>query len=165
MMGSHHSNLDPLKRMDHVSVPELELSYYGLGEADLDTVFSMGSFGNRRERKTLRDIVALVRKTYCGTIGVEYMYLSSMEEKRWLRERFEGRSPPPPSPSGRSASSSTGSPPETLEKYLHTRYVGQKRFSLEGGESADPDARRAHRERRAPTARRRSSSAWPTAAG
>ena len=64
---------------------------YGLGEADLDTVFSMGSFGNRRERtdRCARSS-PLVRKTYCGTIGVEYMYLSSMEEKRWLRERFEG---------------------------------------------------------------------------
>ena len=77
--GSHYSNLDPLKRMDHVPVPELELSTYGLGEADLDAVFSMGSFGNRRERKKLRDIVAMCRKTYCDTIGVEYMYLSSME--------------------------------------------------------------------------------------
>ena len=88
--GSYYSNLDPLKRMDKVPVPELELEYYGLGEADLDTEFSLGSFANRKERRTLRDIVAMVRKTYCDTIGVEYMYLSSMDEKRWLRERFEG---------------------------------------------------------------------------
>ena len=49
--GSHYSNLDPLNRMDKVSVPELELDYYGLGEADLDTVFSMGSWANRREKR------------------------------------------------------------------------------------------------------------------
>jgi 2-oxoglutarate dehydrogenase E1 component len=137
--GSHYSNLDPLRRMDHVSVPELELSYYGLGEADLDTVFSMGSFGNRRERKTLREIVALVRKTYCDTIGVEYMYLSSMEEKRWLRERFEGTlSTPSLNERQKRFLLERLTASETLERYLHTRYVGQKRFSGEGGESLVP---------------------------
>ena len=137
--GSHYSNLDPLKRMDHVPVPELELSTYGLGEADLDTVFSMGSFGNRRERKKLRDIVAMVRKTYCDTIGVEYMYLSSMEEKRWLRERFEGTlSTPKASAEDKRFLLERLTASETLERYLHTRYVGQKRFSGEGGESLVP---------------------------
>jgi 2-oxoglutarate dehydrogenase E1 component len=134
--GSHYSQLDPLRRMDIQPVPELELATYGLTEADLDTEFAMGSFGNRRERATLRDIVARVRKTYCGTIGVEYMYLESMEEKRWLRERFEG-------------TLSTPSLNERQKRFLLERmtacrgaralpahrYVGQKRFSLEGGES------------------------------
>ncbi len=137
--GSHYSNLDPLKRMDHVSVPELELEYYGLGEADLDTVFSMGSFGNKRLRKTLREIVAIVRKTYCDTIGVEYMYLSSMEEKRWLRERFEGTlSTPSLNERQKRFLLERLTASETLERYLHTRYVGQKRFSGEGGESLVP---------------------------
>ena len=137
--GSHYSNLDPLMRMDHVSVPELELSYYGLGEADLDKVFSMGSFANHNERRTLREIVALVRKTYCNTIGVEYMYLSSMEEKRWLRERFEGTlSTPSLNERQKRFLLERISASETLERYLHTRYVGQKRFSGEGGESLVP---------------------------
>jgi 2-oxoglutarate dehydrogenase E1 component len=137
--GSHYSNLDPLKRMDHVSVPELELATYGLGEADLDTVFSVGSFGNRRDRKKLRDIVAMVRKTYCDTIGVEYMYLSSMEEKRWLRERFEGTlSTPSLNERQKRFLLERLTASETLERYLHTRYVGQKRFSGEGGESLVP---------------------------
>ncbi len=137
--GSYYSNLDPLKRMDHVSVPELELGYYGLGEADLDTVFSMGSFGNKRLRKTLREIVAIVRKTYCDTIGVEYMYLSSMEEKRWLRERFEGTlSTPSLNERQKRFLLERLTASETLERYLHTRYVGQKRFSGEGGESLVP---------------------------
>ena len=137
--GSHYSNLDPLKRMDHVPVPELELSTYGLGEADLDTVFAMGSFANRRERKRLRDIVAMVRKTYCDTIGVEYMYLSSMEEKRWIRDRFEGTlSTPVFTERQKRFLLERLTASETLERYLHTRYVGQKRFSGEGGESLVP---------------------------
>ncbi len=137
--GSNYSNLDPLKRMDYVPVPELELSTYGLGEADLDTVFSMGSFGNKRLRKTLREIVATVRKTYCDTIGVEYMYLSSMEEKRWIRDRFEGTlSTPSLGERQKRFLLERLTASETLERYLHTRYVGQKRFSGEGGESLVP---------------------------
>jgi len=137
--GSHYSNLDPLKRMDKVSVPELELDYYGLGEADLDTVFSLGSWANRREKRRLREIVAMVRKTYCDTIGVEYMYLSSMEEKRWLRDRFEGTlSTPKVGAEEKRFLLERLTASETLERYLHTRYVGQKRFSGEGGESLVP---------------------------
>ena len=137
--GSYYSNLDPLKRMDKVPVPELELDYYGLGEADLDTEFSMGSFANRSERRRLREIVAMVRKTYCDTIGVEYMYLSSMEEKRWLRERFEGTlSTPKVTAEEKRFLLERLTASETLERYLHTRYVGQKRFSGEGGESLVP---------------------------
>jgi 2-oxoglutarate dehydrogenase E1 component len=125
--------------MDHVPVPELELETYGLGEADLDTVFSMGSFGNKREKRRLRDIVAIVRKTYCDTIGVEYMYLSSMEEKRWLRDRFEGTlSTPSLTDRQKRFLLERLTASETLERYLHTRYVGQKRFSGEGGESLVP---------------------------
>ncbi|HRE12973.1 MAG TPA: 2-oxoglutarate dehydrogenase E1 component [Usitatibacteraceae bacterium] len=137
--GSHYSQLDPLRRMDIQPVPELELATYGLTEADLDTEFAMGSFGNRRERATLRDIVARVRKTYCGTIGVEYMYLESMEEKRWLRERFEGTlSTPSLNERQKRFLLERITASEVLERYLHTRYVGQKRFSGEGGESLVP---------------------------
>ncbi|MDH5263607.1 MAG: 2-oxoglutarate dehydrogenase E1 component, partial [Betaproteobacteria bacterium] len=108
-------------------------------EADLDTVFSMGSFANRRERKRLRDIVAMVRKTYCDTVGVEYMYLSSMEEKRWIRDRFEGTlSTPSFTERQKRFLLERLTASETLERYLHTRYVGQKRFSGEGGESLVP---------------------------
>ncbi len=137
--GSHYSNLDPLRRMDKAPVPELELSYYGLGEADLDTVFSMGSFANRRERRTLREIVEIVRRTYCDTVGLEYMYLSSMEEKRWLRDRYEGtQSTPSLNERQKRFLLERLTAAETLERYLHTRYVGQKRFSGEGGESLTP---------------------------
>jgi len=137
--GSTYSQLDPLQRMDKQPVPELELESYGLGPQDLDAEFSMGSFGNRRERRTLREIVDMVRKTYCGTIGVEYMYLSSMEEKRWLRERFEGTlSTPSLNERQKRFLLERITASEVLERYLHTRYVGQKRFSGEGGESLVP---------------------------
>jgi len=137
--GSNYSRLDPLQRMDKEPIPELELESYGLGEADLDTEFSMGSFGNRKERRKLRDIVAMVRKTYCGTIGIEYMYLSSMDEKRWLRERFEATlSTPSLNERQKRFLLERITASEVLERYLHTRYVGQKRFSGEGGESLIP---------------------------
>src|SRR5256886_10072363 len=88
---------------------------------------------------SLRDIDAAVKKTYCGTIGVEYMYISSTEEKRWIQQRFEGSlSTPKLSVEERRWILERITASETLERYLHTRYVGQKRFSGEGGESLIP---------------------------
>jgi 2-oxoglutarate dehydrogenase E1 component len=137
--GSRYSHLDPLDRMDKTPVPELELDYYGLTDADLGREFLAGSWGNRRDRMKLGDIVDAVRKTYCGTIGIEYMYMSSMEEKRWIRERFEGTlSTPKLSAEEKRFLLDRLTASETLERYLHTRYVGQKRFSGEGGESLIP---------------------------
>src|SRR5471030_1529820 len=80
VMGSRYSQLDPLKRMERTPVPELELSYYGLTEADMEREFSPGSWQGSKVSSSgqqtpmkLRDIVAAVKKTYCGTIGIEYM--------------------------------------------------------------------------------------------
>jgi 2-oxoglutarate dehydrogenase E1 component len=87
----------------------------------------------------LRDIVAAVKKTYCGTIGIEYMYISSTEQKRWIQQRFEATlSTPRLSPGEKRYILERLTAAETLERYLHTRYVGQKRFSGEGGESMIP---------------------------
>jgi len=139
VLGSRHSQLDPLRRMDKMPVPELELDYYGLSAADMDTPFSMGSWQGMHERVPLRDIVVAVKKTYCGTIGIEYMYISSTEEKRWVQKQFEGTLSTPSLDAGEKRfildrlTAADG-----LEKYLHTRYVGQKRFSLEGGDSLIP---------------------------
>src|SRR5689334_20402453 len=82
VMGSRYSQLDPLKRLERTPVPELELDFYGLTEADMDREFSPGSWQGVKGPMKLRDIVSAVKKTYCGTIGVEYMYISSTEEKR-----------------------------------------------------------------------------------
>src|SRR4051812_9863693 len=68
VLGSRQSQLDPLKRLERMTVPELELEYYGLGESDMDRVFSPGSWQGATGPMKLRDIVAAVKKTYCGTI-------------------------------------------------------------------------------------------------
>ena len=139
VMGSRYSQLDPLKRLERTPVPELELSYYGLGDADMDREFSPGSWQGTKGKMKLRDIVAAVKKTYCGTIGLEYMYISSTEQKRWIQQRFEGTlSTPSFSAEQKRAILERITAAETLERYLHTRYVGQKRFSVEGGESMIP---------------------------
>src|SRR5687767_2962423 len=139
VLGSRYSQLDPLKRLERTPVPELELSYYGLGDADMDREFSPGGWQGANGPMKLRDLVNAVKKTYCGTIGIEYMYISSTEEKRWIQKRFEGSMSTPVFDAGKKKwilERITAS--ETLERYLHTRYVGQKRFSGEGGESLIP---------------------------
>ncbi|HSN21412.1 MAG TPA: 2-oxoglutarate dehydrogenase E1 component [Usitatibacter sp.] len=146
VMGSRYSELDPLKRLERTPVPELELSFYGFTEADMDREFSPGSWQGPRASSPhpqapmkLRDIVAAVKKTYCGTIGLEYMYISSTEQKRWIQQRFEGTlSTPKFSAEEKRSILERLTAAETLERYLHTRYVGQKRFSGEGGESMIP---------------------------
>src|ERR1700674_6051164 len=90
VLGSRYSQLDPLKRLERTPVPELELEFYGLGEADMDREFSPGSWQGVKGPTKLRDILAAVKKTYCGTIGIEYMYISATGEKRWIQQKFEG---------------------------------------------------------------------------
>jgi 2-oxoglutarate dehydrogenase E1 component len=146
VLGSRYSQLDPLKRLERTPVPELELSYYGLTEADMDREFSPGSWQGSKVSSSgqpapmrLRDIVAAVKKTYCGTIGIEYMYISSTQEKRWIQKKFEGTlSTPSFKPEEKREILQRLTDAETLERYLHTRYVGQKRFSGEGGETMIP---------------------------
>jgi 2-oxoglutarate dehydrogenase E1 component len=137
-LGNRRANLDPLKRGERPQIAELEPSYYGFTEADLSKTFHVGSFhGFPEDRATLREILEAVRQTYCGSVGTEFLHISDENQKRWIRERLEGvRATPnyPPETKRRLLERVTAA--ETLERYLHTRYVGQKRFSLEGGESA-----------------------------
>jgi 2-oxoglutarate dehydrogenase E1 component len=137
-LGLRHANLDPLKRFPKPDVPELEPSYYNLTEADMDSVFNTGSLVGP-DQLPLREILRAVRETYCGSIGIEYMYISDVAQKRWIQSRFEGvRSTANLSPDEKRHTLERLTAAETLEKYLHTRYVGQKRFSLEGGDSLIP---------------------------
>ena len=143
VLGSRHSSLDPLKRSERMPVPELELSFYNLTNADLEAEFGIGSWQGRingsSEKAKLKDIVAAVKKTYCGFVGVEYMYISSTEQKRWVQSQFEGiQSQPSLKLEEKQFLLERLTAAETLEKYLHTRFVGQKRFSLEGSESLIP---------------------------
>src|SRR6185369_12644056 len=132
------ADLDPLKRQQKPHISELEPGYYDLTEADMDTVFNSGSFMGP-EQAPLREIIRGLQDTYCGTLGVEYMYLSSRIEKKWIQERLEPtRSKPSFAPDYKQHILERLTASEGLERYLHTRYVGQKRFSLEGGETLIP---------------------------
>ncbi len=137
-LGVRVANLDPLNRHAKPKVPELDPDYYGLSEADMHTTFETGSLV-AAQRMTLREILEMLRQTYCGSIGAEYMYISDVAQKRWIQQRLEGvRGVPtyPDSMKRRILERLTAA--ETLERYLHTKYVGQKRFSLEGGETLIP---------------------------
>jgi 2-oxoglutarate dehydrogenase E1 component len=136
--GNRWAELDPLKRMPRPQIAELEPAYYDLSEADFETVFNTGTLVGP-ERATLREILQHLRETYCGTIGAEYMYISDPGQKRWIQQRLEAvRGRPQFTPEQRRRILERLTAAETLEKYLHTRYVGQKRFSLEGGETLIP---------------------------
>ncbi|MDP2822797.1 MAG: 2-oxoglutarate dehydrogenase E1 component [Sulfuritalea sp.] len=135
-LGNRWAQLDPLKRSERPSIPELEPSHYGFTEADLGQVFQTGSFAAVSGDATLREILEACRQTFCGTIGAEFMYLSDVGQKRWLQSKLEPiRSTPAYGPEEKKRFLVQLTQAETLERYLHTKYVGQKRFSLEGGES------------------------------
>jgi len=135
ILGSRWANLDPLRRMTRPQIPELEPAFYDLTEADMELEFNTGTLVGP-ERASLREILQILRDTYCGTIGAEYMYISDPAQKRWIQQRLEPvRGRPQLSAEVRRRILERLTAAETLEKYLHTRYVGQKRFSLEGGET------------------------------
>ncbi|MGZ5202565.1 MAG: 2-oxoglutarate dehydrogenase E1 subunit family protein, partial [Telluria sp.] len=135
-VGVRWANLDPLQRTERPPIPELEPSFYGFTEADLDTVFNISNTYFGQENASLRDLLNMLRDTYCRAIGAEFMYVTDQTEKRWLQERLESiRSTPTFSAEKKKHILERLTAAEGLERYLHTRYVGAKRFSLEGGES------------------------------
>src|SRR6266567_6125072 len=123
-------------------IADLDIKTYGFTEADLDTEYDIGSFkGAPRgaDRMRLRDLIAALQETYCRSFGAEYMYMADTPQKRFIQERLEPlRSCPNYPPEFRKHILERLTAAETLERYLHTRYVGQKRFSGEGGESMIP---------------------------
>ena len=135
-LGTRWADLDPLKRLPRPKIDELEPSFYGFSDSDINRTFSVGSLKGLPETAKLGDILETLKQTYCGTIGVEYMYMTDYNEKRWLQERLESmRSRPSYNAEQKKRILERLTAAETLERYLHTKYVGQKRFSLEGGES------------------------------
>ena len=136
--GARHADVDPLSRQEKPHIAELDPAYYGLTDADMATVFNTGTLFAPREMK-LKDILQFLKDTYCRTIGVEYMYMTDMAQKRWVQERLETiRSAPSYDADYKKHILERLTAAETLEKYMHTRYVGQKRFSGEGSESLTP---------------------------
>jgi len=137
-LGARVADLDPLQRFPKPEVVELNPAYYNLTEADMDTTFFTGSLVGGA-RMTLRDILQRLKRIYCSSVGAEYMYMSNVAEKRWIQARLEGASGEPKYPNElkrRILERLTAA--EGLERYLHTKYVGQKRFSLEGGDTLIP---------------------------
>jgi 2-oxoglutarate dehydrogenase E1 component len=135
-VGSRWADLDPLKRKERDHIPELELSFYGLTDADLETVFNTSNTFFGRDTMSLRELLNALRETYCGTIGAEYMHTTDQNQKRWWQQKLESiRSKPSFSAEKKKHILDRLTAAEGLERFLHTKYVGQKRFSLEGGES------------------------------
>ncbi|MGI9046085.1 MAG: 2-oxoglutarate dehydrogenase E1 component [Burkholderiales bacterium] len=137
-LGMLSANLDPLQRQERPDLPTLDPAFYGLTESDMDVKFNTGSLVGY-DHAPLRDILKAVRETYCGNVGAEYMYINNVVQKRWIQDRLESvHGKPHYSSEYKRHILERLTAGETLEKYLHTRYVGQKRFSLEGSENLIP---------------------------
>jgi 2-oxoglutarate dehydrogenase E1 component len=135
-IGTRWADLDPLKRTERPVIPELDPGFYGFTDADMDIVFNTSNTFFGKNKMTLRELLQNLRQTYCGTIGVEYMYITDQTIKKWWQEKLETiRSTPHFAPVKKINILDRLTAAEGLERYLHTKYVGQKRFSLEGGES------------------------------
>ena len=136
-LGSRWADLDPLQRTERPKIPELEPAFYDLTESDMDISFSaVNTYFTKSENMTLREIMQALRETYCGTVGAEFMHCTDPAEKRWWQQRLESiRSKPSFNAEQKVHILDRLTAAEGLERYLHTKYVGQKRFSLEGGES------------------------------
>ncbi|MDE3222873.1 MAG: 2-oxo acid dehydrogenase subunit E2, partial [Acidobacteriota bacterium] len=131
--GHLNADLDPLSSEPPTLHAELDLAYYGLTIWDLQRHFVVDGLAGRREA-TLEEILSILREAYCRTIGIEYGHLLDPEQKRWIQERVEGvRFSTSRDEQRRILDALTEA--EVFERFLHSRYVGQKRFGLEGGES------------------------------
>ncbi|MEO5558208.1 MAG: 2-oxoglutarate dehydrogenase E1 component [Dokdonella sp.] len=132
------ADLEAIGLLPRPSAPDLDPAFHGLTNADLDTEFSTGSLAGPQRLK-LRDLVARLKATYAGSIGTEFMHISDVEQRQWMHEQLERAA-------GNYALSTDDKKrvleklvqADGLERYLHTKYVGQKRFSLEGGDSLIP---------------------------
>lgn len=133
------ADTDPLHAMPVLYHPELDIETYGLTIWDLDRVFITDGLANR-ESATLREILDILQRAYCGKVGIEYRHIQSKEEKQWLREQirrqFVQPQPLPADVKKRLLWKLISA--EQFERFLHTKYLGQKRFSLEGGETVIP---------------------------
>jgi 2-oxoglutarate dehydrogenase E1 component len=136
--GHLQAKLDPLGLHRSPSVPDLELAFHGLGQGDMDTVFSTVSLTGP-DRMPLKDIWSMLQQTYCGTVGFEFMHVTDSEERLWLKEQIEaGGIHTALNPDEKLKVLNSLTAAEGMERYFQTRYVGQKRFSLEGGDSLIP---------------------------
>lgn len=139
MRGHSIANTDPLGIANPIIPEDFDLSFQGLSDDDLLRTFDTGSLAFGPDRLPLERISDLCNDVYCGPVGVEFMHISDTAEKRWLQNHLE-TDPVRPRPSAdfKKHLLQRLTAAEGLERYLHTRFVGQKRFSLEGGEALVP---------------------------
>jgi 2-oxoglutarate dehydrogenase E1 component len=134
------ANLDPLGRREPHTHPELDITHYDLSIWDLDREFPVGNLGaGKLDRATLplRDILGVLRDAYSRTVGVEYMHIQEPDQKEWIQERVEGTHATITADEKRRILERLNAA-EAFERFLHTKYLGQKRFSLEGAETLIP---------------------------
>ncbi len=130
------ADLDPLRQVPPSMHPELDPTYYGLSIWDLDREF-ITDVGGDAQRLPLQDILGVLRDAYCRTIGIEYGHVLDPDEKAWIRDRVEGVTEDVP-PEDQLWILERLNAAEAFESFLHTKYVGQKRFGLEGAETLIP---------------------------
>ncbi|MDQ0645110.1 multifunctional oxoglutarate decarboxylase/oxoglutarate dehydrogenase thiamine pyrophosphate-binding subunit/dihydrolipoyllysine-residue succinyltransferase subunit [Microbacterium murale] len=133
--GHLMADIDPLQYVQR-SHPDLEIESHGLTFWDLDREFVTGGFGGKRLMK-LRDILGVLRDSYCRTLGIEYMHIQDPEQRRWFQEQVEVKYQKPGHDEQLRVLRKLNEA-EAFETFLQTKFVGQKRFSLEGGESLIP---------------------------
>ena len=136
--GHQHADTDPLDLRERPTVSDLDPAFHGLTDADLETPFNTGSLF-APDRLTLREILEQVRAVYAGKVGSEYMHITDTAQKRWIQERLEkSKVTAQLSEAEKVSLLKRLTAAEGIEKYLNSKYVGQKRFSLEGGEATIP---------------------------
>ena len=138
-LGNRAADLNPLDRTHIRQLPELDPKTYGLTDADMNTPFHVGTDLSGSPKLPLAEIIRHLKQIYCGPLALEYMHIPDTAEREWLQARLEANGARPQfdaETKRRILKEITAA--ETMERYLHTRYVGQKRFSLEGGESTVP---------------------------
>lgn len=133
-LGTYWAKLDPLERHERPQIPELEPSFYGFTDTDMDLVFNISNTWFGRETATLRELVQMLRETYCRSIGAEFMYITDHAQKRWMQERLESiQATPSFSPEKKRHILERVTSAEGMERYLHTRYVGRSAFRWKAG--------------------------------
>ncbi|GAA0819745.1 2-oxoglutarate dehydrogenase E1 component [Colwellia sp. D2M02] len=137
--GHQNANLDPLGFWQRDKVRDLQLAHHDLSENDFDKEYNVGSFASGEETMKLGDLFKALKATYCGSIGAEYMHMTSTDEKRWLQQRLESvQSKAQLSVDEKTELLKGLIAADGLEKYLGAKFPGAKRFSLEGGDALVP---------------------------
>ncbi|MFT6284628.1 MAG: 2-oxoglutarate dehydrogenase E1 component [Arenicella sp.] len=137
--GHQHANLDPLGLWKQTRVRDLELSHHNLSEKDFDTTYNLGSYAIGKESMPLGELFDSLNRTYCGSIGTEYMHITDTDQKRWLQHRIESVQAKPDVAREDKIYLLKGLvAADGMEKYLGAKFPGAKRFSLEGGDALVP---------------------------